>query len=60
MSKDKCPECGSSDTVEIVYGKPTSEAFEAANRGEIVLGGCCEPLNGPSRKCKNCGSLIEG
>jgi hypothetical protein len=27
-----------------VYGLPSPELFEAAERGEIILGGCCPPL----------------
>ena len=55
MSKKKCPACGSTDTVKIIYGMPTYEAFEAAERGEFVLGGCCISGNDPSRHCKVCG-----
>lgn len=36
----KCPKCGKRLT-EIVYGEPTPEVFEASERGEIILGGCC-------------------
>ncbi len=35
-----CPKCGSTKTVPILYGYPSYEAFEAAERGEILLGGC--------------------
>jgi hypothetical protein len=34
-----CPECSSEDTVPIVYGYPSNEMCEAAERGEISLGG---------------------
>ena len=34
-----CPRCGVR-AVPILFGLPTFEAFEAADRGEIVLGGC--------------------
>ena len=56
QNKDKCPKCGSSNYIPIVYGYPTSEAFEKADRGELILAGCCifEP-NPPSKRCKNCG-----
>ena len=35
-----CPKCGGK-IVEIVYGEPTDELFNAAERGEVILGGCC-------------------
>ena len=35
-----CPECASSENViPIVYGYPSEELFEAAERGEVALGG---------------------
>jgi hypothetical protein len=34
-----CPTCGE-HMVPLSYGLPTSETFEAAERGEVVLGGC--------------------
>ncbi len=55
MPKLKCPACGSLDTVKIVYGMPTYEAFQAAERGEFVLGGCCVSEEDPDRACKACG-----
>ena len=35
-----CPKCGGK-IVEILYGEPTEELFNAAERGEVILGGCC-------------------
>ena len=35
-----CPKCGGK-IVEIIYGEPSIELFEAHERGEIILGGCC-------------------
>jgi len=55
MPKKKCPACGSTDTVTIIYGMPTHEAFEAAERGELVLGGCLVSDMNPTRHCKACG-----
>lgn len=40
MPKKKCPACGSTDTVKILYGEPTYEAYEASAHGKAVLGGC--------------------
>ncbi len=37
---DRCPSCGAR-SIPIVYGYPLPETFEAADRGEVVLGGCC-------------------
>jgi len=54
MPKKKCPACGSKDTVKILYGMPSYEAFELVERGEIVLGGCCVSDNDPTRHCKAC------
>jgi len=34
---------------------PTHEAFEAAERGELVLGGCLVSNMNPTRHCKVCG-----
>ena len=35
-----CPKCGLDENViPIVYGYPSEELFEAAERGEIALGG---------------------
>jgi hypothetical protein len=41
--------------VRIVYGLPSSEAFEAEERGEIVLGGCLIEEDEPTHACKECG-----
>lgn len=55
MSKKKCPVCGSNDIVKILYGMPTYETFQAAERGEISLGGCCISDNDPKWHCRACG-----
>jgi hypothetical protein len=59
MQKRKCPACGSTNTIEIMYGMPTHEAFESAERGEIALGGCCITDCDPQRHCKNCGENFD-
>ena len=57
---DKCPKCGEK-VVSIVYGLPMGELFEKAERGEVVLGGCCIAVdeNGrimmPEWACVGCG-----
>lgn len=48
-----CPDCGSKRIVSIMYGFPSKEGFEAARRGEIVLGGCIMD-DGPGWHCKDC------
>lgn len=50
-----CPHCGSTDSIEILYGMPTLEAYEASKRGELIIGGCCMEIGAPDRKCKGCG-----
>ena len=49
-----CPNCGSTDAVEISYGLPTHEAGEAGQRGEIVLGGCLVGPESPDFECRSC------
>lgn len=60
MPKRKCPACGSTNTVKILYGLPSQEGFDAQERHEIVLGGCCISPNSPDRACQNCGQKFGG
>jgi hypothetical protein len=48
-----CPACGGT-LVPIVYGLPGPEAAEAANRGEIALGGCMVTGDDPQFQCAAC------
>lgn len=51
----KCPLCGTPG-VPILYGFPTHEAFEAAERGELIIGGCTVELDrNVDLGCSNCG-----
>ena len=50
----KCPYCGSK-VLRIQYGYPGHEMMEAAERGEILLGGCCIGPDSPVYGCPNCG-----
>lgn len=52
----RCPDCtGEPLGVPLVYGLPSSEAFEAAERGHLVLAGCLmEPGLTPSWACPEC------
>ena len=50
-----CPECGKSDVVvPILYGYPSDEAMEAAERDEIVLAGCMVSDLDPNYYCRRC------
>lgn len=51
----KCPYCLSTDTVRIVYGFPSAELVEQAEREEVALGGCIVSDNDPNRTCNTCG-----
>lgn len=51
---DRCPACRKLEGVPIVYGFPDEAAFEAADREEIVLGGCLVTGHEPNRFCKKC------
>ncbi|QQZ09019.1 hypothetical protein [Heyndrickxia vini] len=50
----QCPKYGSKNTMKILYGMPTQEAFHKAEAGEIKLGGCCIIVGGPEYSCKDC------
>ena len=50
-----CPKCGSDATATIVYGFPSEELMEEAERGEVHLGGCCVTDNDPQWRCADCG-----
>lgn len=52
-----CPACGSQEIIPIVYGEPTEKTIQQAERGEIALGGCCQEIVTPNRKCKDCGYM---
>ncbi|WP_459957026.1 hypothetical protein [Nocardia sp. IFM 10818] len=50
-----CPTCGRTPT-PIVYGLPARVAAARADRGEIVLGGCCIGPGSPKWACTSCGA----
>lgn len=52
---DTCPACGGR-TTPIAYGYPGPEMIEAAERGEIELGGCTVFDGQPTRRCRTCGA----
>jgi hypothetical protein len=41
--------------VEILFGRPTAEAMDAVDRGEIILGGCFIMPDQPDWECTACG-----
>ena len=50
-----CPECGKTDVVvPILWGYPSGEAMEAAERDEIVLAGCMVGDLEPTYYCRSC------
>lgn len=50
-----CPSCGQKAGVSILYGYPTEDSFERAERNEIALGGCSQLIGAPNRQCLDCG-----
>jgi hypothetical protein len=54
-----CPHCGSAaEPLPIVYGYPTHEAFEAEQRGELVIGGCLIGDESPDYQCRDCRAAL--
>lgn len=51
----RCPSCKQKTGVNISFGYPSHELFEAAERNEAVLGGCMQEMNDPDRQCLSCG-----
>lgn len=51
----KCPQCGSTDCREIIYGMPPYELFKRAEAGEIKLGGCDIWDDCSDHFCRKCG-----
>lgn len=51
-----CPHCAQAEAVPIAYGYPSPEGMEAAERGEVVLGGCVVTGEDPRTICRACGS----
>ncbi len=45
-----CPFCGA-PAVEIVYGYPSPDLFDEAERGDVVLGGCIVDDSNPTHCC---------
>lgn len=54
MNEIKCPFCGSSENVRIIYGLPSDNLLDICKKGEIRLGGCCIYKANDTHYCKNC------
>lgn len=51
-----CPGCGREESIPIVWGMPSGDLFELAERGLVVLGGCLlDPAGDPAWECRACG-----
>ena len=50
----QCPNCGSKDTLKIIYGYPSHELFLKAEAGKVKFGGCCLSIDSPEYFCKDC------
>ncbi len=48
-----CPRCGQQG-LPIVYGNPTLDAVEQAQRGELILAGCLVQAGAPTHACQRC------
>ena len=46
----RCPFCGGK-AVPILYGMPTFDAFQRAERGELAIGGCILSDDAPAWQC---------
>ncbi len=53
-----CPACGSTDAIRVVCGYPIDETVEAAERGELRLGGCLVGDESPDYECGGCGRSL--
>ncbi|RWZ58016.1 hypothetical protein EQV77_09515 [Halobacillus fulvus] len=51
---NQCPKCRSRNTVDILYGMPTAEAFQKAEKGLLKLGGCTIMPGQPNSFCNDC------
>ena len=50
-----CPNCGGKNGLPIVYGLPSKDVLERAQRGEVILGGCFVTEEHPQWRCRDCG-----
>lgn len=50
-----CPRCEQTDVVPVVFGLPSPETFELAERGFVALGGCLLDPEPADFVCRSCG-----
>lgn len=48
-----CLHCGGV-TRPVAFGFPSGETLDQADRGEVILGGCCPPVESPGLQCPHC------
>ena len=51
---ERCPSCGGERVRKILYGFPMPSAMDAADRDELVLGGCEINESDPFWRCLDC------
>lgn len=55
VPKKRCPNCGSTDYAEIIYGMHISPGMDdALEKGRITMGGCCIGPDAPRWECNKC------
>ncbi|CAA9560997.1 MAG: hypothetical protein AVDCRST_MAG70-1662 [uncultured Thermomicrobiales bacterium] len=55
----RCPACAETvRPVPIAYGMPGPEMVAAAERGEILLGGCVVSPDNPTHRCPRCHRVL--
>ena len=60
---DVCPECGSATVADIIYGfvdVSRPDLRKQLDEAKVVLGGCCDAVDGPDWHCTSCGLDIHG
>lgn len=50
----QCPNCGSKNSLRIIFGMPSYELLEETEAGKVRLGGCCAMEGDPEYFCKDC------
>jgi hypothetical protein len=56
----RCPSCGSTDVITILWGLRPPPDPELERQGKIVLGGCCVTDDDPDYRCGECGHSWQG
>ena len=50
-----CPACGREESIPVVFGLPSPELMDAAEKGLVSLGGCMMPEGPADFACRSCG-----